>query len=279
MADTRGGRIDPVSNPRPRLAVFAESLRLHPKRLVIISEGDSWFSYPLNRNIADYIEMMSDFSMLRLEHSGDEAREVLGAGSDQIKDLRKYLKRYPAELLLFSGGGNDIADENLPGLLNSRTPGMTWRDCINDAALAARLDEIVAAYQRLIDARDTYRKTCHIVTHCYDYPVPNGIPAKGPFGLGHAGPWLKPRLVQMGINPATDGVPILRHLIDQFHDRLQALAAPVKNKFHVVDTRGTLTPNDPLQWADEMHPSGVGAGLLAQRWRAALAAIFPGRGF
>lgn len=279
MGSARGNKVERIHDVRPRLAVFVESLRLHPQRLVIISEGDSWFSYPLNRNIADYIEMMSDFSMLRLEHSGDEAREILGAGSDQIKDLRKYLKRYPVELLLFSGGGNDIADENLPGLLNRRTPGMTWRDCINDAALAARLDEIVAAYQRLLDARDTYRKTCHIVTHGYDYPVPNGIAARGPFGLGHAGPWLKPRLVQMGIDPATDGVSILRHLIDQFHDRLQALATPVKNKFHVVDTRGTLIPNDRLQWADEMHASGVGAGLLAQRWRAALAAIFPGRGF
>ena len=77
-----------VQESRPRQAVFAASVKQFPKRLVLITEGDSWFSYPLNANIADYIEMMSDLSMLRLEHNGDEAREILGAGSDQLKKLK-----------------------------------------------------------------------------------------------------------------------------------------------------------------------------------------------
>ena len=67
-----------VSDVRPKQAVFAASIKQFPKRLVMITEGDSWFSYPLNSNIADYIEMMSDFSMLRLEHNGDDARDILG---------------------------------------------------------------------------------------------------------------------------------------------------------------------------------------------------------
>src|ERR1041384_5098966 len=74
-----------VSDGRPRQAVFAASVKQFPKRLVLVTEGDSWFSYPLNSNIADYIEMMSDFSILRLEHNGDEAREMFGAGSEQLK--------------------------------------------------------------------------------------------------------------------------------------------------------------------------------------------------
>jgi len=74
-----------VSEVRPRQAVFAASIKQFPKRLVLLTEGDSWFSYPLNANIADYIEMMSDFSMLRLEHNGDDARDIMGAGSDQLK--------------------------------------------------------------------------------------------------------------------------------------------------------------------------------------------------
>lgn len=282
MGSARGGkRFDPVSEVRPRLSVFAESIALHPKRLVIISEGDSWFSYPLNRNIADYVEMMSDFSMLRLERSGEEAREILASGSPQLANLRKYLKRYPVELLMFSGGGNDIADENLPALLKLKKPGMGWRDCIDDQALDARLNEIIAAYRRLIDVRDASRPSCRIVTHGYDYPVPTGIKARGAFGLGSAGPWLKPHLVAKKIDPQTDGVLILRHLIDQFYERLETLAEPtVKgSRFHVVDSRRTLIPADRLHWADEMHPSGFGAELLAQRWRATLAKLFPGRGF
>ena len=84
-----------VSDVRPKQAVFAASIKQFPQRLVMLTEGDSWFSYPLNANIADYIEMMSDFSMLRLEHNGDEAREILGAGSAQLKKTQVLPQELP----------------------------------------------------------------------------------------------------------------------------------------------------------------------------------------
>ena len=79
-----------VQEVRPKQAVFAASIRQFPQRLVIVSEGDSWLSYPLNANLADHVEMMNDFSMLRLEHNGDEAREILESGSEQLKKLKYY---------------------------------------------------------------------------------------------------------------------------------------------------------------------------------------------
>src|SRR5262245_3188533 len=98
-----------VQDARTRQGTFAASVKQFPKRLVMITEGDSWFSYPLNNNIADYIELMStDLSMLRLEHNGDDAREILGSGSEQLKNLKAYLKKYPVDVLLLSAGGNDI---------------------------------------------------------------------------------------------------------------------------------------------------------------------------
>ena len=54
--------------------IFHESIHEYPERLVVISEGDSWFSYPLSTNLADFIEMMEPLTLLRLEKSGDEAR-------------------------------------------------------------------------------------------------------------------------------------------------------------------------------------------------------------
>ena len=119
-----------VSDARPKQAVFAASIRQFPKRLVVVSEGDSWFSYPLNANLADNIEMMSDFSMLRLEHNGDEAREILGTGSDQLKKLKYYLKNYPVEVLLMSAGGNDLVAKELKRLLNGRVAGSTWQSAV-----------------------------------------------------------------------------------------------------------------------------------------------------
>jgi hypothetical protein len=267
-----------VSDVRPRQAVFAASIRQFPQRLVLITEGDSWFSYPLNVNIADCIEMMSDFSMLRLEHNGDDAREILGAGSEQLKKLRYYLKSYPVDALLMSAGGNDLVAAELKKLVGKKVNGATWQSSISLAKLTAVLDDIVAAYERLLDARDTLRPGCLVVAHSYCYFQPTGRKATGPFGLLKAGPWMRPVLVARGIDPDSEGRELTRYLVDELHSRLKALAAARRN-FEVIDMRAAL-PVDDVHWADEIHPSGTGFRRLAETcWRPLLKARFPGRGF
>jgi hypothetical protein len=267
-----------VSEVRPRQAVFAASIKQFPKRLVILTEGDSWFSYPLNSNIADYIEMMNDFSILRLEHNGDEAREILGAGSEQLKKLKYYLKNYPVDALLMSAGGNDLVARELPKLLEKKHNGNTWQSTIKLATLTSVLDDIVGSYARLLDARDALRPQCVVVAHSYCYFQPSGRKATGPFGLLKAGPWMRPVLVAKGIDPDTEGRDLARYLIDELHARLKALAA-ARPRFQVVDMRAALPP-DNTHWADEIHPSGTGFRRLAEdHWRPLLRAQFPGRGF
>jgi hypothetical protein len=263
---------------RPKEAVFAQSVKLFPERLRILSEGDSWFSYPLNNNIADFIEMMGEFSMLRLEKNGDEVTRILADGSSQLRKLRTFLKRYDFELLIFSGGGNDIVDENLVPLLKRKTGAMTWRQCIRDADLAARMQQIAAAYRRLIAVRDVVSPNCVIVCHSYDHPIPDGRPARGPFGLGKAGPWLKPVLDDFRITDPDDAAAIVRHLIDTFFATVSGLQT-AGNRFHVVDMRGTLAPQGTAWWADEIHPDSRGFRALSERWRDKLLTLFPGRGF
>lgn len=267
-----------VQEVRPRQAVFAASVKQFPQRLVLLTEGDSWFSYPLNANIADHIEMMNDFSILRLEHNGDEAREILAAGSEQLKKLKYYLKNYPVEALLISAGGNDLIAEELAKVLQKRVNGGAWQTSLKAAALSAVLDDIVAGYARLLDARDNLRPNCVVITHSYCYFQPTGRKATGPFGLLKAGPWMRPVLVAKGIDPDTEGREIARYLVDELHARLTALAA-ARRRFHVVDMRTALPP-DNVHWADEIHPSGAGFRRLAEDcWRPLLRAQFPGRGF
>jgi hypothetical protein len=267
-----------VSEVRPKQAVFAASIKQFPQRLVLLTEGDSWFSYPLNSNIADYIEMMSDFSILRLEHNGDEARDILKAGSEQIKKLKYYLKNYAVDALLLSAGGNDLVSGALPKVLDKKANGNPWQSVIKLATLTTVLDDIVAAYSRLLDARDALRPKCVVVAHSYCYFQPTGRKASGPFGLLKAGPWMRPVLVAKGIDPDTEGCELARYLVDELHARLAALAA-ARPRFQLVDMRAAL-PVDNLHWADEIHPSGTGFRRLAEQcWRPVLKAQFPGRGF
>src|SRR5205823_3573043 len=100
---------------------------------VIISEGDSWFSFPIHANTIDVLdEKMAKrkISLLRLEKDGEKALRIVG-GSQKAK-LAGFLKRYPVNALLFSGGGNDVVGQDLLPLLNQKQPGMTWKDCINE---------------------------------------------------------------------------------------------------------------------------------------------------
>jgi hypothetical protein len=267
-----------VQEVRPKQAVFAASIKQFPQRLIILTEGDSWFSYPLNSNIADCIEMMSDFSFLRLEHNGDEAREILASGSEQLKKLKYYLKNYPVDALLLSAGGNDLVSGALAKVLNKKTNGTSWQSAVKLATLTTVLDEIVAAYERLLDARDTLRPKCVVVAHSYCYFQPTGRKATGPFGLLKAGPWMRPVLVAKGIDPDTEGREVARYLVDELHARLKSVAA-ARPRFQLVDMRAAL-PVDNVHWADEIHPSGTGFRRLAEDyWRPLLKAQFPGRGF
>jgi hypothetical protein len=267
-----------VAEGWPRHAVFAASLRQYPKRLVMLTEGDSWFSYPLNCNIADYVEMMSDFSMLRLEKNGDDARRILAAGSEQLRRLKLYLKKYPVDALLLSAGGNDLIAGELKRLMNPRRAGASWQSAVNLGRLTTVLDDIVAGFERLLDARDKLRPKCVVFAHSYCYFVPTGRKASGPFGLGSIGPWMHPVLKARGIDPKTEGIAVARYLVDELFARLQSIAAK-RQRFVVVDMRIAL-PVDDAHWSDEIHPSGTGFRRLAEHcWRPALARQFPGRGF
>lgn len=267
-----------VQDVRPREAAFAASIRQFPQRLVMLTEGDSWFSYPLVANLADHIEMMNDFSVMRLEHNGDEAREIMASGGKQLKKLKDLLKRYKVDALLMSAGGNDIVAGELSKIVGPRQPGANWQSAIRLSTFTQVLDDIVAAFTRLLDARDALRPRCVVFAHSYCYFEPTGRKATGPFGLGKVGPWMRPVLVKKGIDPDGEGRELARYLVDELHARLSALAASRAN-FVLVDMRAAL-PVDNAHWADEIHPSGTGFRALAEKfWRPMLRAQFPGRGF
>ena len=259
--------------------MFAASIKQHPQRLVMLTEGDSWFSYPLNANIADYIEMMSDFSLLRLEHNGDEAREILGAGSEQLKKIKYYLKNYPVDALLLSAGGNDLVSGELAKVLEqegqrrhlaerhqARRANYRARRHRGGVFAAARCARHAAAQVRGDGAQ--------LLLLPADRPQGDravrprqgrSVDAAGARRQGH-----RPR--HRGPRPgALPGRRTARAARWRWPRRGRA--------FSVVDMRAAL-PVDNVHWADEIHPSGTGFRRLAEdHWRPLLKAQFPGRGF
>ena len=110
-------------------------------------------------------------------------------------------------------------------MLNKKATGATWQSAVKLATLTTVLDDIVASYTRLLDARDTLRPKCVVVAHSYCYFQPTGRKATGPFGLRKAGPWMRPVLAAKGIDPDTEGREVARYLVDELHARLKALSA------------------------------------------------------
>jgi hypothetical protein len=248
-------------------------------RPAIISEGDSWFSFPLRRNIVDNLEIMGDaagggFALFRLEAPGAEMRTIFGGR--QRSFLRKTLGLYPVEAVLFSGGGNDVLGADFfPLLLDAVPIGAGALDWIHEERAERRLEEIRLAYLDLIDLRDDSRPACTLVVHGYDYAIPGdrGVTITTPFGkLTLSGPWMWKAFEAKDVPPA-HRPEIARWFIDRFNELLATLANAHPG-FLYLDLRGTLAANE---WGDEIHPSAAGFRKLTERYRGPLQGLFPGK--
>lgn len=254
---------------RKLLKFFEPSIHDHPDWPVLISEGDSWFSFPIHENIIGFLDNFAGhkISLLRLEKSGDQALRILG-GAQKAK-LALYLKRYPVNALLFSGGGNDIVGQDLLPLLNQKQAGMSWQDCINPTTTAARLDRLRSAYLDLIHLRNENRPACKLYVHGYDWAIPTGR-GTSLWGI-KVGPWMKPFLTQKGITDPADQKAIIHELLERFQAMLVDLTQHHGDVI-LVPTLGTLAENE---WNDELHPTREGFEKIAEKFRAELKVQFP----
>ena len=250
------------------IKTFVEQLRRNPQAPAVLSEGDSWFSYPFHRNTIDHLES-ARMCLLRLERNGDELLQIL-SGKQKHK-LRKTLARYPIDALLFSGGGNDLLGPDLASLLKSKSGNLRGAELIRKGRLNRRMRQLRDAFLDLIAMRDDHCPACHIFVHGYDYPSASGKPTRK-FGLVLSGPWILPAFQQHQILDPQDQTDVLESLIDRFNRTLASLAITARGFVH-IDVRNTLTAR---QWKDEVHPTSGGFATVANHFRIALKREFPG---
>lgn len=252
---------------------FVESIRQNKRYPVVVSEGDSWFSFPGHWNTIDHLDELAKrrMSLLRLEAPGDTLHNM--TRGEQRAKLRRLLTAYPVDVLLFSGGGNDVVGPEIIDFFDFVPEGEDWRDYLRDEAFMTRIEEIEIAYRGLKQLRDQYRPECIIVTHGYAYANPSGTPTQywlWPIPISvSVGPWISNHLRARNITDPQDQQDVVTFLIDHFNEALTRLA---DDTFIAIDNRDVVLGDD---WSDELHPTRDGFRKVAQSFFDAIKTNVP----
>lgn len=243
----------------------------------ILAEGDSWFSLggiPTS-NLLFSLRFPRDTVIANCAYPGDTIRRMATLARDRA--LREaFSEEYDIhwDLILLSGGGNDVIDEADDLLLGPAQRGTVSgpADYCDQVRLQALLDEISDGYRQIIAYRDAASSTAAgkpVVTHTYDIPTPRNAPASF-FAVPLLGPWLQPAMHAAQV-PVADRIAVSKYLIDSLAETILDLAngPNALPNFFVVDTRGALTPaaadapGASGDWMNEIHPDPDGYKKMA----------------
>ena len=245
-----------------------------PQPLQVFAEGDSWFDYPVpffGGGIIPRLEDKLGVPILNLAKAGDEVRFMMGV--EERKILAKQLTNGcpaggPWDVLLFSGGGNDIVDNPMALWIRDYSPSATPAKLIHQTRYDAALALVRAGYEDLISLRDKLSPHTHLVFHAYDFAIPDGR------GICHLGPWMKPTFDLRGFPTRAAAFEVVKVMLQQFATMLKSLEA--KGGVTFINGQGTLAP-DTTSWHNELHPSKDGFKKFATLFHAKLKALFPSR--
>lgn len=216
------------------------------------------------------LEQRVGVPILNLAKAGDEVRYMLGV--EERKLLAKQLKKGcpaggPWDVLLFSGGGNDVVDNPMALWIRDYDPKLTPAGQIHQPRFDAALGLVRAGYEDLIALRDALSPSTQVFFHAYDFAIPDGR------GICHLGPWLKPTFDLRGFPSRDAAFAVVKEMLRQFAALLQSLA---RKDVVFINAQGTLAPQ-PGSWHNELHPSKDGFKKFAVIFHEELKRRFPGR--
>jgi len=211
---------------------YYEKIRNNYEGPKIVSEGDSWFQYPLL--LKDTIDQISDrYAVYSLGAAGDLL--------ERMADRQEYLRAIEetgATILLFSGGGNDlVANGALATHLESYHKDLEPADYLLPS-FDALLESAFGHYERILRQVHGAFPQVHVLCHGYDYCIPDN------------GRWLGKPMQQRGIRSKELQTVIARVMIDRFNRGLRRLCQSMPKVLY-IDCRGTVKDD---RWFDELHP-------------------------
>jgi lysophospholipase L1-like esterase len=241
---------------------------------LLVAEGDSWFDYPFN-DILSLLEGDYNYDIRSVAHKGDTLeslvydRQQLSGLTRQLRVLRDR-EKIPKAILL-SGGGNDVAGDELAIMLNHRLSTLDpinsriAEGVINDR-LRPALISLLAAITEI--SRDFFDKPIPILIHGYDYPFPDGRGFWGGWGP-LPGPWLEPAFIQKGYGPTDTYLQRNRDILSKLLDRYNTMLRDVATlgsfpHVHYIKVIGRVERQE--DWSDEMHPAKSGFREIAAQF-------------
>jgi hypothetical protein len=245
--------------------------------LQIFAEGDSWFDYPpflFKGGVVSRLERRLGVPILNLAKAGDEVRYMLGVEERTL--LAEHLTNgCPAggqwDVLLFSGGGNDIVDNPMALWVKDWNPASTPAQHLNQPRFTSAMDLVRAGYEDLITLRDALSPTTHLVFHGYDFAIPDG---RG-VCFNALGPWLEPTFKLRGFPNRTAMFAVVKAMLKQFAAMLATLATAPNVTF--INAQGTLPEGQTDWWHNELHPSQAGFDRHVDKFEQTVKALFPNR--
>lgn len=240
--------------------------------LQILAEGDSWFDYPIpffGGGIITRLEKRLGVPILNLAKAGDEVRYMLGVEERTL--LMEHLSKGcpaggPWDVLVFSGGGNDVVDNPMVLWIKDWDPAVPPALHINQPRFDSAIALVRAGYEDLIALRDKLSPDTHLVFHSYDFAIPDG---RGVCGYG---PWLKPTFDLRQFPTRAAAQEVVKAMLQQFAGMLASLANEPKVTF--INGQGTLQPRTS-SWHNELHPSEAGFDKFADIFYREVKILYP----
>lgn len=250
---------------------------------VLVSEGDSWFQFPLL--VSEVIDQLyDDYLIWSAGAAGDTARNMVNGRKRRGEtEYMRELARWKDDVVgfLFSAAGNDIIGQDVvtqePVLFNILKPFngdvTDVAGHINQTLLAEKMAFLRAAYTTVIEEIRAHLDFAElpIFIHGYDYAFPYPWGEDDPRRPIYAArnEWLGEPLDRRNIHDPQLRYDILKQLIDGLYDLLFELADDsTKTGVWVIDCRGAMP--DVSDWIDEIHGTSQGFQNVAARFRAKL---------